>query len=94
MPVNTAMRRSTRHCVLCRLDKPVRLCMDINSDHGALVWVCRRCWNRHSEMAKQMCMNRYEWLREKLTRLGPYETHTQRESGPAPVRFSRSAPAS
>ena len=52
--------------------------MDINSDFGALVWVCRPCWNRHSELAKQMGMGRYFWLREKLTRLQPYETHTRR----------------
>jgi hypothetical protein len=78
MPV-TATRRLTRRCVLCRLDKPAAMCMDVNSDRGALVWVCRRCWHRHTSQAEQMGMrNKYWLLREKLTRLAPYETHTVR----------------
>ena len=83
MPVDTKMRPLTRHCVLCRLDKPAALCMDVNSGRGAMVWVCRRCWYRHVSQAEQMGLNnRYFLLREKLTRLGPYETHSR--SGTVP----------
>ena len=68
----------TRHCVLCRKDKPHRLVRETNSDHGALVWICLPCWKRHKYMASDSGLSVWVLLRERLTRLEPYETHTER----------------
>lgn len=71
----------TRHCVLCQQDKPHQLVREVNADRGALVWICLPCWKRHKCVASDCGMPVFFLLRERLTRLGPYETHTERLAG-------------
>lgn len=71
----------TRHCVLCRRDKPQPLVQEVNSDQGALVWICCSCWKRHKYMAADSQLSVWFLLRERLSRLVPYETHTERTAG-------------